>query len=195
MSAHRLLTAAAARLSGSTAAIASVPLAPAPAQPPAASQPGAEDAVDVVTLADAQTAVAEAEIRGATAERARTSAVLASDAGKANPMMAAWMLEHNASATSDAIIAQLGTMPAAAAAPAPAPAAAAPAAPAPSAITTPLDQTPLIEVAPNANSGGGEGMSQEEIDKLWDSGMASASAGLSNSFGGELAPGIPRTGN
>lgn len=201
MSGHRILTAAAAHLGISSSSAAIAASTPAP-QPPAASQPGSEETVDVVTVTDAQAAVAAAETRGATAERTRTSAVLASDAGKANPMMAAWMLEHNASASADAIIAQLGTMPASAVAPAAAPAAgttatapAAPAAAAPAAITVPLDQTPKVEIAPNANSGGHEGMSQAEIDKLWDSGIQVAGASLSNNFGTELAPGIPRTGN
>lgn len=195
MSGHRLLTAAALRLglSASTGAVAAS--APAPAAP-AASEPNAETPVDVVTLADAQAAVAAAKIEGAAAERTRTAAVLGSDAGKANPSMAAWMLEHNASVPADAIIAQLGNMPAAAAAPAPAPAATTEAAPAPAAaITVPLTETPKVSVAPGANSGGAEGASQAEIDKLWDSGMATAASSIGNSFGTEIAPGIPRTGN
>lgn len=193
---HRLLTAAAARLGISASAPAIAAASPAPIAP-AATEPSADTTVDVVTLADAQAAVAAAEIRGATAERTRTAAVMGSDAGKANPIMAAWMLEHNASVPADAIVAQLGNMPASAVAPGAAPAAAAPApaAEAPPAITVPLTDTPKVEIAPAANNGGAGGMTQAEIEKLWDAGIDAAGATLGNSFGKEIAPGIPRTGN
>lgn len=195
---HRLMTAAAA-LAGGTALANTAPAAAPPAAG-AAPAAGEGDPVDVITVADAQTAVANARIEGATAERDRTSKVFASDEGKANPQMAAFMLSSNPAATSDAIVAHLKTMPAAsAAAPAPAPAAttttAAPAAAAPApAPTADLTKTPLIVVDPDANTGGDGGTSEVDSEKFWSTQMSSASLGKSP-FGADLSPGLPRTGN
>jgi hypothetical protein len=192
MAGHRLLTAAAARLglaaSASTPAI--VASTPAVTPAPAATTPaGEDDTVDVITLADAQAAVAAAEIRGATAERERTNAVLASDAGKANPQMAAFMLNANPNTAADAIVGQLAAMPKAEA-PAPAPAALVETPAAPAAITTPLTLVPKIETGttPPADADA----DPKEIADSWDKSIAAAGGA---SFGGPLANGVPRTGN
>jgi hypothetical protein len=190
MTSHRLLPFAAARVAAAAAAAPAVitpPAPPAPAPAPAATAAQADDTVDVVTLADANAAVADAEIRGATAERTRTAAVLASDAGKANPSMAAFMLNTTPNATADQIIAHLGTLPAAAAAAAPAPAAATPA------ITVPLAETPIITVGAGAN--GGEAEAPVDATKFWDAQINGASASVTSPFGGDLASGVRRTGN
>lgn len=103
----------------------------------------------------------EGEAAGASAERARTSAVFASDAGKANMTMGAWMLANNPTATAETIIAQLGTMPVAVAAVAPA---------APAAVTTPLASTPKVDLnggAPGANADDGAPKA-EDSNKMWD---------------------------
>lgn len=193
---HRILTAAAARLTGASTAGLAAAGAPALITAPAAAEPAAGDPVDVVTVADAQAAVAAAETRGHTAgaeaERKRFTAVLNSEAGKGNVPLAVFMLENNPLATSDAIVAHLDTQPKATATAAPVAPAAAAAPAAPAAITNPLEQTPLITVAPNANNGDGGTADPKASEKLWDTAMASVSI---VGTGPELAPGIPRTGN
>ena len=186
---HRLLSAAAAKLGVTASAPAIVAATPAPPVAPANEPAG--DVVDVVTLADYQRDTQAQFAAGAQAERERTAAVFASDAGKANPSMAAFLLNTSASASADQIIAHLGAMPSAAA-PAPAPAAAAPA-PAAPAITTPLAETPRIDVgaAPNA----GEAEPKVDAEKFWSTQISAANASIAQPFGGEVAPGIPRTGN
>lgn len=87
-----------------------------------ADNAGADAAVGVVTLADANAHAADQYAAGRKAERERTAAVLGSDIGKANPSMAAWMLSTSPDAGADAIIAQLGTLPGAAPAASTAPA-------------------------------------------------------------------------
>jgi hypothetical protein len=184
---HRILTSAAARLGlgGTAAAIETQPPAPTGLPAPAA-QTGAEEMVDVVTLADANAAVATARTEGAAAERERTAAVLNSDAGKANPSTAAFLLNTSPSASADQIIGHMALMPApAAAAPAPAPVVEE----APKAITNPLEQTPKMNVQPNANVGGAS--EEEDVTKGWDTAIASASVSERTM----LAGGIPRTGN
>jgi len=192
MSQHRLLTAQAARL---TAGAATSALASAPLIAPAAQERG-EEIIDVVAASEAQAAIAQAEadgrVAGATAERGRFCAVLNSEAGQGNVPLATFLLENNPSASAEAIIAHLGKTPAAAA-PAPAPAAAAPAAPAPAAITTPLAETPIIAVKPAANTGEA-GASSGGGAALWDEAAKNSGPGM-GAAAGEIAPGVPRTGN
>ena len=68
-------------------------------------------AVDVVSVVDANAHAADQFAAGCKAERDRTTAVLGSDAGKANMTMAAWMLSSSPNASADEIVAQLKTMP------------------------------------------------------------------------------------
>ena len=75
-------------------------------------EPGAAAASPAAPAADA----ADQFAAGRKAERERTAAVLGSDAGKANPAMAGWMLSSSPDASADAIVAQLKTMPVASAA-------------------------------------------------------------------------------
>lgn len=97
---------------------------PDPAVQPSASSEGGEGGeggeVAAVTLADAQRGIRDA----VSAERARWSAVLSSDEGRAHSAHAVSLLSLS-SASSDQIVANLKTLPAAAPAPA-APAATAP---------------------------------------------------------------------
>lgn len=81
----------------------------------AAAAAGVEAAaeVPVVALADAQAVAGEQFQAGMKAERERTTAVLSSDDGKANPTMAAWMLSSSPNATAESIITQLAAMPSA----------------------------------------------------------------------------------
>lgn len=88
------------------------PPAEDPAALPAAASAQALPAAEVVLVSDAA-AVAEDRFQaGRQQERARTAAVLGSEAGQANMAMAAWMLENNPDATAQAINTRLGTMPA-----------------------------------------------------------------------------------
>jgi hypothetical protein len=194
MSQHRLLTAMAAKLNTGVSASATggAPLNTPPAAPAAPAAGTEADAVDVVTLADANAAVAHAESVGATNERTRFCAVLNSEAGQGNVPLATFMLENNPTASADAIIAHLNKQPkAATTTPAPA-AAAAPAAP--GAITTPLAETPLITIAPNTSANNGGEEDPERAAKLWDSAAKASGPGM-GAAAGELAPGVPRTGN
>lgn len=187
---HRLLSASAAKLVNG-AAPAAVAAGGAPAAPAAGTD---ADPVDVVTVTDAQAAIAQASIDGAAAERTRTNAVMTSDAGKANPQLSAFMLNANPTASATSIIEHVAAQPAVAPVVAAAPAPAAPAAEQP-ALTTPLTETPLIAVGADANNGSADGRTAEDDKKMWDEGMAGAAASQTNRFGEDLAPGIPRTGN
>lgn len=154
-----------AKLMGNSTLSVAPPVAAAPA--PGASTEGSggdgltPDRIETALQAAKAEGHAEGEAAGASAERARTAAVFASDAGKANMTMGAWMLANNPTATAETIIAQLGTMPAAAAAAAPA---------APAAVTTPLAETPKVDLnggAPGANADDGAPKA-EDSNKMWD---------------------------
>lgn len=207
---HRLLSAAAAKLGtgASAAALSSTPLVTpgAPATPEAAaptSPAAGEPVVDVVTVADAQAAIATARTDGAAAERARTAAVFASEAGAANREMAAFMLNANPNASAEAITAHLAAMPkaggAAATTTAPAPPAAAPTPPAaptpaaPAAITHDLNGTPKLAVPPAAHNG--DGGDEVDAEGFWNTHINGANASVGKPFGADIAPGLPRTGN
>ncbi|MBX9814072.1 MAG: hypothetical protein K2X76_05160 [Sphingomonas sp.] len=156
---QKLMGTAAVTTTGAAAPTA--PAAPAAPAPTASEQPGApaltEDRIEAALQAAKAEGHAEGVAAGAQAERERAAAVFASEEGKANMTMAAWMLGAAPTATADQIVAQLK------AAPAPAPAAAAPAAPAPAAQASQLQQqlatTPRVDLnagkpAANANDGG-----------------------------------------
>lgn len=84
------------------------------AAPEAGAAPDGDAGLEVVAVSDALAIGQEQFAAGVTAERQRTAAVFASAAGLANPAMAAFMLAES-SASADAIIAKLGTLPAASA--------------------------------------------------------------------------------
>jgi hypothetical protein len=166
-------------LKGSAAAAApeASQAAPLPVVTPAPAPAGdagadAQPQGDFVTVADAVAAATEAKAEGHkagfAAANARMGAVLGSDAGKANPAMAAFMLT-NTEASAETIIGQLATMPAGAAAPAPA----APAAPA---GDSPADRiqatTPVVDLggAAAANNGDdGKTGSEGKPADIWGS--------------------------
>lgn len=175
---HRLLTSAAANLIRGSAATTDPVVAPAPAPAPAPVAQ-TEQEVQVVTLTDAQAAVETARGEGAAAERARTSAVLNSDAGKAHPATAEFLLNTSPTASAEQIIGHMASMPAATAAPAKEEV---------KAITTPLTETPPINVAPNANAGNAD--DAETADAIWGKAQANADAARPM-----INASLPRTGN
>lgn len=157
-----------AKLLGSTA-LATPGVAAGDAADGSKSAPAAELTAERVETA-LQAAQAEGRTEGiaegARLERERSAAVFASDEGKANMTMAAWMLGANPTATADAIVAQLKTMPAAAA-PANADTGGTPS-------TQPLKQrlaaTPLIDLTsgkPGAQADTGAD-AVADTNKMWD---------------------------
>lgn len=145
---------------------------PAPGTPQADA--GASGGATELTAERVETALqaAHAEGRtegiaaGAAAERERTAAVFASDEGKANMTMAAWMLGANPTADAAAIVAQLKTMPAQPQAAATPPAAETPQ----QQMQQQLGSTPLVDLnggAPAGNAAAGAD-TKADINKLWD---------------------------
>lgn len=130
-----------AKLLGATALAAPVATG---AEAPKGASPTNEGEPSTLTEARVETALEAAHSEGAEQGKAtgaqeandRMTAVFASDEGKANMSMAAWMLGANPTASAESIIAHLKTMPAQAAAPAPAK----------GALTTPLTQTPKADL-------------------------------------------------
>lgn len=198
---------------GLTGVAAQTPSASAPAPTPTVIVPptgaSTEDAPAPTGLTEAQIEPmlvaakadgnAEGMLAGATAERTRTSAVFASEAGQANMPMAAWMLENNPDASAETIVAKLGTMPKAGPAAAVEP-------PAPVAnVTTPLAQTakPNLNPTPNDGTSTSGQSSQASADDSW--GDVTKNLAKSGQFGqgvqfkGELAKEVGsqpyRTGN
>jgi len=177
--------------------------APAPAAGTEESGGGAagltEAQVEPMLVAAKAEGHADGLAAGATAERERTSAVFASEAGQANMPMAAWMLESSPNATAEAIIGKLATMPKAA----PVATTAAPAAPA--AVTTPLSKTPAADLGGSgtANDGNAGAPTADDVDKSWDAVLtdtaASGGFGVGVRLGGNLAAAAksdrPRTGH
>jgi hypothetical protein len=164
--------------------LASTGLAAVAAAPAAAA--GAEDApvVGPNALTEAQmetmltAAKAEGVTAGATAERERTATVFASDAGKANMTMAAWMLSSSPSASAESIVTQLGSMPkgaAPAAAVEPPAGGAAPDAPKPP-LTADLSGTPAVDLGAEHQDGdrAGEAATKAETTKYIDSAIEAA---------------------
>lgn len=153
-----------ARLMGSTATTPGVEAAapPAPGASSGDAAPGqiTEQQIETGLQAARAEGVSEGEQAGAATERARTSTVFASDEGKANMTMAAWMLSANPTASADSIIAQLKTLPAQAST----------APPAAGAVTRPLADTPKIDLTGGkpghlASNGGADTV---DSVKLWD---------------------------
>lgn len=176
------------------------PVEPAPAEPgdkPAEPQTPASDAEapqQVVAAADAQALIAQADAAGFARANARMTTVFASEQGKANPSLAAFMLA-NSTAEATAIVDQLKAQGGAAA---PAAAAAAPAADAKPAIP---DTTVDIGVDPVALAGG-DGAEAKTADAGWDSAIAAHSKAAeplipaqTNAQGHIVVPAIPKTGN
>lgn len=94
---------------------------------------------------------------GAQAEAARWNAVMSSDAGKASPALATFMLHANPKATAESLITHLAANPAAAA-----PVAAKPP------VTNALSETPKVELTTDANNGdAGEQATDADIDKMY----------------------------
>lgn len=155
-------------------------------QPPAGTEPApeggalTEERIEAALQSAQQSGHAEGVSVGAKAERERTAAVLGSAEGKANMAMAAWMLASSPDATAESIIAQLKTCPAQAAAPAPKP----------SALTTPLAETPTVDLTGgNAAEAAIDGAAPE-IDSaaIWDSVQAEGSKRFYGSAFGAVAP-------
>jgi hypothetical protein len=156
-----------------------------------------EDRVEAALQAAHAEGVEEGKTAGAKEANDRMTAVFASEEGKANLSMAAWMLGSNPAASAESIIAQLKTCPAQAAAPAPGKAA----------LTTPLAETPKPDLnagqpAGQANNGGIA--SGEDSSKIWDSVQATAAARFFGAAtgpiptiaqGGVTAPAFVPTGN
>lgn len=154
-----------AKLLGSNAEVASVQGAPPVGGAAASGDSGlSADRVEAAL----QAAHAEGVAQGAQAERERSAAVFASDEGRANMAMAAWMLAANPVAPADAIVAQLKTLPISASGPAPVSAVQGEGA---AVVAQQLAQTPLVDLnggKPGANANDGQ-PGPESADKLWDS--------------------------
>jgi hypothetical protein len=157
-----------AALLTSTGINAAVAATPDPANPPVIPAASAEitDDTPVVLEADAISLAAAARAQGIAegkaAERARTSAVLSSDAARANIGGAAFLLSKTDAAAEDIVkeLPQLGSA-------APAPAAAAPAAAAP-ALSVDLSETPKPNLgAPAGAANEGEADNKVDTDKMW----------------------------
>jgi hypothetical protein len=150
----------------------------------------AEAQIEPMLQAAKAEGVVEGTAAGATAERERTAAVFASEEGKANMTMAAWMLAANPTATSESIIGQLKTLPVQAAA--------APTAPT-AKVEKPLAETPKVDLTGAKPAGAANDGAPEQVDTnaLWDKaqasgGAATMGAGASITVGGQT---LPKTGN
>lgn len=163
-----------AKLMGNTALSAAAPALAATSQdaPKAETAEGdapvalTQDRIETALQAAKAEGVIEGQAAGAKAERERSAAVFASDEGKANMTMAAWMLGANPTATADSIVAQLKTMPAAAA-PANADAGGTPSTPP---LKQQLAATPLIDLTsgkPRAQADTGAD-AVADTNKMWD---------------------------
>lgn len=163
---------------------------PAPTEQPA-TDPAPEATQAVVAAADAQALIAEADGKGFARANARMTTVFASDEGKANPSLAAFMLA-NSTAEAPAIIEQLKAQ-----GPAQAPEAAAP--PARTIANTGVD----IGVDPKALAE--DKGAAAEADAGWDAALGARSAANAPLIpvvapaanGGHVTtmPAITRTGN
>lgn len=185
--------------SATAGAPAGTTVAPAPDSATDASDGLTETQVEPMLVAAKAEGHAEGVTAGATAERERTSAVFASEAGQANMPMAAWMLESSPNASADAIIGKLATMPKATVATT--------AAPAPAAtVTTPLASTPKPDLGGGtaANDGNADGgTSQADVDSSWDTAITDIAQGggfgaqvrLPGAIAAKVQPARNRTGN
>lgn len=148
------LAALSALISGTALSTAAAPGATAPTPAADAGGEGGENEPAVVLASEALPAIegakAEGHAAGVKAERERTAAVFASDAGKANPSAAAFMLA-NSEASAETIVAKLPEMGAAAPAPGAATTPDKPAATTP--LTVDLSTTSKTDLgAPGANA-------------------------------------------
>lgn len=187
-----------AKLMGNTALSAAAPALAATSQdaPKSESAEGGapvaltQDRIETALQAAKAEGVAEGQAAGAKAERERSAAVFASEEGKANMTMAAWMLGANPDASADAIVAQLKTMPAQASAGAPA------AEDAPKKqLQQQLGATPLVDLnggQPGAQADGGASAAND-VNKLWDD-VQGVGASKSITEGG-MTSNRRRTGN
>ena len=157
-------------------------------QPAPPEAPEAEASQQVVAAADAQALIAEADGKGFARANARMTTVFASEEGKANPSLAAFMLA-NSTADATAIIGQLKAQ-----GPAPAPSAEAAA---PTIPNTGVD----IGVDPQALADAKSKAS--EADAGWDAALNANAAArapivprpVANADGTITVPAVTRTGN